>query len=85
MSFIFWRRLLALVGLVLCCAVAFGQDDNFLQRIVSFDRHYQKFVNEFCNWPNQEKCVVKSGRYNYAEFRNAREEAKKLFDLTDRK
>lgn len=80
----FVKRLLLVCTLSLLSAQAV---DDFPLRLRDFDMAYQPMVQKYCHWselnPPDVICKVDLGVLDYAQFRKARQQAKKLFDLEE--
>lgn len=55
-------------------------EDNFLEQVVVFDKHWVLFLNELagCSTPNA-PCDPRQGHINYGEFAKAEKAARRLF------
>lgn len=81
-------RVLFLFFLLLVGARAVNTDIyEFNQKLVKFDEPYLKFRRVYCSIPadatGQVPCVM-GDIFPYAEWKEAREAAKKLFKLTEK-
>ena len=55
-------------------------EDNFLQLVVDFDKHWTRFINDLAGCTNTgQACNPRNGHLNYAEFMKAEKAARHLF------
>jgi hypothetical protein len=82
------RRSVLLAPFVSAAKPALRPLDEQRQKAVAFDHPWGLYVRRLFGCPDQgemnpETCNLTLGQIDYAEFRKARELAKKLFDFRD--
>ena len=76
--------------LFLMSPLTFGQADTaFLLKVLAYEKPWDKFVRQLFGCEpvgetNQNTCNLSRGMVDFKSYNEAREAAKKLFDLRDR-
>jgi hypothetical protein len=62
-----------------------GSSLEFQSNLAKFNRHYQTFVEKLFDCSKEGVCHPERGTVDYKEWAKTREEAKKLFDLEEKR